>query len=321
MTVAIHGVGAVGARAARFLVDAGVEVVLGGSSDATTGMIQRALGAKATVGGGTTAEVLVLAGPAGTHVEPARAALARGQSVVSTSDAVADIEALLDLDREARERGRALVIGAALSPGLSCVLAAHGGATFDQVEEVHIARSGAGGPACAAQHHRALGGTALDWRDRGWQERRAGSGRELCWFPDPIGPRDCYRAGLGDALLLVRAFPGVQRVTARLAANRRDRVTSRLPTLRSAAGEGGPGAIRVELRGRRGTATAVAVYGALERPASAAGAVAGLVASQIHDGTITHSGAGGLAEMVETVPFLRALADRGVRAAAFEGTA
>jgi hypothetical protein len=113
----------------------------------------------------------------------------------------------------------------------------------------------------------------------------------------------------------------VQRVTARLAANRRDRVTSRFPTVRPAAGEGGPGAIRVELRGRRGTATAVAVYGALERPASAAGAVAGLVAAQLHDGTITHAGAGGLAEMVETVPFLRTLADRGVRAAAFEGTA
>ena len=26
-----------------------------------------------------------------------------------------------------------------------------------------------------------------------------GTGRELCWFPDPIGGRDCYRAALADA--------------------------------------------------------------------------------------------------------------------------
>ena len=44
--------------------------------------------------------------------------------------------------------------------------------------------------------------------------------------------------------------------------------------LRPPHAEGGIGAIRVELRGRVGVERRVAVYGAIERPAVAAGAVA-----------------------------------------------
>src|SRR5436305_1802595 len=106
--------------------------------------------------------------------------------------------------------------GAGCSPGLTCVLAAHAAASLDRVDEVHVAKVGTGGPSCAEAHHRALAGEALDWRDGAWVSRRAGSGRELCWFPDPIGGADCYRAALPDALLLAPAFPGAERITARL---------------------------------------------------------------------------------------------------------
>ena len=122
---------------------------------------------------------------------------------------------------------------------------------FDHVDEIHVAKVGTGGPSCAAAHHRALGGTALDWRDGEWVTRRAGSGRELCWFPDPIGGEDCYRAALADAVLLAPAFPGIARITARMGANRRDRITSRFPMLRPPHPEGGPGGARVEVRGQR----------------------------------------------------------------------
>ena len=144
--------------------------------------------------------------------------------------------------------------------------------------ELHVARSGTGGPACARQHHRALTGQALDWRDGGWQRRPAGSGRELCWFPDPIGAEDCYRAELPDALLLVPALPGVERVTARLAATRRDRLSAHLPMLRKPHPEGLVGAVRVEVRGRQAGRSEVLVLGALDRPAVAAGATAALAA-------------------------------------------
>jgi saccharopine dehydrogenase-like NADP-dependent oxidoreductase len=229
------------------------------------------------------------------------------------------VRGLLDLAAEARERGVPVIVGAAFSPGLTCLLARHAATALDRVDEVHVARAGTGGPSCARQHHRALAATAIDWRDGAWVRRAAGSGRELCWFPDPIGGRDCYRAALPDALLLVGAMPGVDRVTARLAANRRDRITARLPMLRRPHADGGPGGVRVEVRGERNGARHVLVYGAMDVPGVAAGAVAAQAAIAATDGT-AHAGAAGLAAIADPLPLLQELARRGVKAAAFQGS-
>lgn len=325
MRVAVLGVGAVGARAARQLLSSdGVDaVVLRDPDEERLEAVRQSLGTGALVdpspSGPPDADLVVLALPPGCHGREARAALAVDVPVVSTSDAIDDVRSLLDLDAEARERGVSVIVGAGFGPGLTCVLAAHAAALYDQVDEIHIARTGTGGPACARQHHRALGGRAVDWRDGGWVERRGGSGRELCWFPDPIGAADCYRAALPDALLLADAFPGVQRVTARLAANRRNRLTARLPRLRPPHAEGGPGAVRVEVRGRRDGSTDTTVLGAMDRPAVAAGAVAAVAATWVHAGRVARPGASGLAGLVEPVPLLHELHRRGVRAAAFDG--
>lgn len=268
------------------------------------------------------ADVVVLALDAGEHRKYAEQALEHGAHVVSVSDAMGDVRELLALDAEARERDLSVVVGAGFSPGLTCVLARHAAAGFDAVDELHVAKAGTAGPACAREHHDALARPALDWRNGTWVSRRGGSGRELCWFPDPIGPADCYRAALPDALVLAPAFPGVGRVTARVAATRRDRFTARLPMLRKPHPEGLVGAVRVEVRGRRGSSRDVRVLGALDRPGVAAGAVAALAAQWAVDGDLARAGAAGLAELVgEPVPFLAELARRGVRAAAFEGTA
>ncbi|MGE3618853.1 MAG: Gfo/Idh/MocA family oxidoreductase [Acidimicrobiia bacterium] len=323
MRALVVGPGAVGARAARQLAESDdVEAVLlaGGSPD-------RARAVAARIGADVTAvdepldaevDVVVLAGPSGTHAGPARDHLARGRHVVSTSDDLVDVQALLDLDAEATVRERSVVVGTGFSPGLSCLLVRHAAERFETVDEVHVARVGTGGPACARHHHRALAGTALDWRDHGWLRRPAGSGRELCWFPDPVGGRDCYRAELPDALLLVPEFPGVSRVTARLAANRRDRLTARLPMLRRPHPEGLVGALRVELRGTAGAAREVVVLGALDRPAVAAGTLAALAASRAAAGELA-TGAGGLARVEDPVSWLAALAVVGIKAAVFEG--
>ena len=311
------GVGAVGARVARQLLSSeGVdEVILRDGETGRLETIARSLGAGAHIDDGAygtpiDAEVVVLAGPCGTHVAAARAAVAQGQAVVSTADSIEDVRALLELDAEARERGVTVVVGAGFAPGLSCLLAAHAITRFDVVDEIHVAKTGTGGPACARQHHQALAGRSLDWRDGGWVERPGGSGRELCWFPDPIGAEDCYRAALPDALLLVPTFPGVSRVTARVGANRWDRFTARLPMLRTDP-EGGPGAIRVEVRGQRGASRDVTVMGAMDRPAVAAGAVAALSALWLAQDRQERAGAGGLATMVDAAPFLAELRRRG----------
>ena len=192
-----------------------------------------------------------------------------------------------------RERGVVVAVGAGFGPGLSCVLARHAAGELDQVDEVHVAHHGTGGPACARQHHAALRGVGLDWRDHSWRRRPPGSGRELCFFPDPIGGSDCYRAALPGALLLVPAFPGVGRVTARLAATRRDRLTAGLPMLRRPHAEGRIGGLRVEVRGRRGQVRDTVVLGAVDRPAVAAGTVAAVTVRWLAAGrTLTTERAG-----------------------------
>ncbi|NNE73503.1 MAG: hypothetical protein HKN26_07565 [Acidimicrobiales bacterium] len=240
--------------------------------------------------------------------------------MVSVSDGPDDAQALLDLDAEAKAAGVTVLAGAGFMPGLSCVLVRHAAEVFDHVEEIHVAKSGAGGPACARQYHAALGQTAQRW-DGGWQRDRGGSGRELMWFPDPVASQDCYRGALPDAVLLRAAFPETDRIDARMAANRRDRFTMRLPMLRPPhRPEGGIGAVRIEVWGRRGAARDVVVFGAVDRPSVAAGAVAAVAAVEIARGSAARPGAHSVAELLtDSGAFLAELARRGVRAAVFEG--
>ncbi len=325
--ILLVGAGAVGARAARQLVEAPdvARVLIADPDEERRLAVVSSSGDKARDAGPTGADAarvhgVVLAGPNGTHAAVAQTHVELGRPIVSVADGIADVQALLDLGPEAAERGVAVVAGAGFSPGLTCLLARHAARTFDHVDEIHVARSGTGGPECARAHHGALTGTALDWRDGGWQRRPAGSGRELCWFPDPIGAEDCYRAELPDALLLVAAFPGVARVTARLSATRRDRITAHFPMLRKPHPEGLVGAVRVEVRGKRGGVQDVQVLGALDRPAVAAGAVAALTLRAALDGRIP-PGASGLAAVTDARPLLAELAAIGIKAAAFDGGA
>jgi hypothetical protein len=326
MRALVLGVGAVGARAARQLLSFGdvSEIVVADRDRGLRAAVVESLGEPAREADGEglvpdAGDVLLLAAPA-RHRPLVEQALERGAHVVSTSDALDDVKALLDLDAEARERNLHVVVGAGFSPGLACVLAAHAAGRFDHVDEVHVAKFGTGGPGCAHQRHRALGAEAADWHDGAWVRHRGGSGRTLCWFPDPVQAVDCYRGAFPEPLLLTSAFPTLRRVTARAAATRRDRLTARLPMLRRPHPEGGLGALRVEVRGRRGSARDEYVLGAIDRPSVAAGAVAALAAAWIGAGRLTRPGAGGLAELVEPASFLAALAERGVKAAVFEGS-
>lgn len=319
----VVGAGAVGARAARQLASSGFRVLVDDPRRERVRTVVEALGAPAAVHEGDPAaarvDVAVLCQGSVPHAPLAATLMRRQVPVVSVADDPDDVRALLDLDAEATERGVVVAVGAGFSPGLTCLLAAHAASALDRVDEIHLARAGTGGPACAQRHHRALGGVALDWRSGGWVRRSAGSGRELCWFPDPIGGRDCYRAGLPEPLLLVRAFPTAERITARLAANRRDRLTARLPMLRPPHADGGPGGVRVELRGEQGGASTTVVYGAMEVPSMAAGAVAAAAARTVAAGATRRRGSGGLAELLDPLPTLKALAASGIKAASFTG--
>src|SRR5207302_2311998 len=154
----LAGAGAVGARAARQLVSVGAldELLVVDIDEAAAGAVAATIGAPARAG--TVDELVpdrgdvVLLATGGEHRPLAERALERGAHVVSVSDRPEDVTALLDLDAEARERGCHVVVGAGFSPGLSCVLVARAAMSFEQVDEVHVARIGTGGPACARHH-------------------------------------------------------------------------------------------------------------------------------------------------------------------------
>lgn len=199
---------------------------------------------------------------------------AHGVHVVSTSDNLSDVLALTDLDDLAKKHNSAVVAGAACSPGMSGLLVRHMSRAFESIDEVHTAVHGTGGPMCARQHHDALGGISVGWHDGEWLQRPAGSGRELCWFPDPVGARDCYRFASPEPVLMQRMAPELHRITARVSATRRDRLTARLPMLRKPHNEGLEGALRVEVRGIRNGKRHVEIVGLVDRLATIAGVVA-----------------------------------------------
>jgi hypothetical protein len=299
------------------------QVLLSDSEVERAETVARALGDSARVVEGDPHElplvdVVVLATPPQAQLQWARNAVRRGVSVVSLTDAIEDVQLLLGLSDEARAAGVSVVVGAGFCPGLSCVLVRFAADRFDSVDEIHVAKFGTGGPACARQHHRALSGAALDWREQAWIRRRGGSGRELLWFPEPVAARDCYRAALADALLLVPSFPDATRITSRMSATRRDRLTARFPMLRPPHPEGRSGAVRVELRGRREGTHEVSVVGVSERTAVGAAAVAATAAAWTIGGRFP-AGAAGLAAMVEPRAFLADLMDRGIRVFSFDG--
>jgi saccharopine dehydrogenase-like NADP-dependent oxidoreductase len=264
-------------------------------------------------------DVVVLAAP-GDLWPWASAALAVGAHVVAVVDDPPVIRSLLALEAEARERRRVVAVGAAMAPGLSCLITALLAQGLDVVAEIHVASFGTGGPECARRHHRALSQVALDWRHGAWRRHAGGSGRELVWFPEPVGGADCYRAALADPLLLAPAFPDVRRVSARVAATRRDRMSAWMPMLRPPHPEGTLGAVRTEVRGWRDGRPEDRIGGAVSRPAVAAAAVAAQCAEWAAAGRLSVPGAGSLARLVpEPGAFLGELVGRGVHTSVFEG--
>ena len=229
--------------------------------------------------------VVVLA-HGGPHAALASTFIAEGVSVISVSDNLEDVLSIIDLQERAVAKGVVVIAGAACSPGISGLLVSHVSRAFTSIDEVHTAVHGTGGPMCARQHHDSLAGLSVGWHDGEWLQRPAGSGRELCWFPDPVGARDCYRYATPEPVLLQRINPELHRITSRVSATRRDRLTARLPMLSPPHAEGGLGGIRVEVRGVRNGTRHIEVVGVAERVATVAGAVAASSAHALLNNTI-----------------------------------
>ncbi len=268
---------------------------------------------------GVAGPVAVLAQPA-PHAEVAAELVSRGIAVVSIADRLDDVRDLSELDDAARHAGVPLVVGAGRSPGLTGLLARYLAGQLATCVEIHVAVHGTAGPACAREHHHALSGPAVGLHDGTWIERPAGSGRELCWFPEPVGAYDCYRAQLAEPYLLSSVFPDVTRITARVSANRRDRFTARLPMLTPPHPEGGIGAVRVEVRGvdEDGTRASL-VAGVAELVGTTAAATATAIVVAVLEGAIPSGAITTGDERLDTVALLRSIERFGVRLQEFTG--
>lgn len=263
------------------------------------------------------AVVLAMAAP---HASRVVDLLAAGLATVSVSDRLDDVRALTDLDDAARHADVPLVVGAGMSPGLTGLLARHLAGRMATVDEIHVAVHGTAGPSCAREQHRALRGLAVGWHRGGWIRRPAGSGRELCFFPEPVGGYDCYRAEMASPLLLHASFPEADRISERVSANRRDRLTSWLPMLSPPHREGGVGAVRVEVRGsddegcRTTRVLGIAELVGTVTAATAVAFTAAAVARTLPSGVVRTGDAD-----LDTLGLLRTVAGLGVRLQEFTG--
>lgn len=278
--VGVVGCGTTGARVVAHLVARKVQVAVY-DPRAGLGVRRKGVVLVESVDDLAVCDVVVLCQPA-PHAELAERLIRDGTNLVSIVDDLDDVRALLDLDRAAQMSGSTVVIGAGMAPGLSCLLARNLAGQLHQLDELHVAIHGTAGPACARQHHDALGSTALGWHDDEWIQPPGGSGRDLVWFPEPIGAQDCYRAALCDPVLLQRSFPTAGRITARVSATRRDRMTARLPMLVPPHASGSIGAVRVEARGAGPDGERITVIaGAAGHTADLAAGVAAATALQV----------------------------------------
>lgn len=306
-TIGLVGHGIVGERVARRLPSAGRDLRIVDVDPRTSRRPPDPL----------DAVVLAHGGP---HAPDAVRFLDEGVAVVSVSDDLGDVQALVDLDDHARSVGVPLVVGAGMSPGLTELLARLLASRLASCDEIHIAVHGTAGPACARQQHRALAGRSLGFHDGEWIQPPAGSGRELCYFPEPVGPYDCFRAEFATPMLVHASFPAVNRISARVSANRRDRFTAWLPMLTPPHREGGVGAVRVEVRGLDHAGARVTMIGGIAElvatatAATAIAFVAHVVEQRLPEGVVL----AGDAEL-DTIDLLRLVARTGVRLQDFTG--
>lgn len=318
MRIGIVGTGTVGLRLARELVDDPIveTVALLSGSGTRQAQIHDALGDKVLLGGAdidqSGVDAVVLCTPDEAQYEFAAASVRGGRHVVALADSIPSVRALLSLDGLARDSGCSVVVGAAMSPGLSSLLAVHAASLYDSIEAISIGVTGAAGPSCSERTARAQREDAVEWAD-GWVTQDAKSGSDLLWFPDPVGAMDCVRGDLSEAVLLHRRLPDAQQISVRVG---RTPIRRGRPWRRDAKIEE-LGGVRVEVRGLIDESPVTTVYGLVDRPSVASATLSAIcVRSVVAAGAL---GAGGVTEFIEPLPTLSMLAARGVKTAVYEG--
>jgi saccharopine dehydrogenase-like NADP-dependent oxidoreductase len=145
------------------------------------------------------------------------AALEAGVDYVSICDDHDAAAAVLQLDEEAREKGRRILPGLGWTPGMSNILARKGYDDLDDVESIRVYWAGSAGDsqgfAVVLHTMHIFTGMVTSFQDDKFIEVKAGSGKETIEFPAPLGKVDMYHLGHPEPVTLPRYLSGLQNVT------------------------------------------------------------------------------------------------------------
>ena len=172
MRALVVGAGAVGTKVSQQLLSSNTvdKILLRDVSTEKLGLASKVLGNRVEVehfpfSKNMDADIVIIASPRGTQLEVVRQAISLRRPTVVVSDGLSETVSILNLEKEAFELGVPVVVGTGFAPGLSCVLASYGKTLLEEIEEIHVSKTGTGGPSCALVHHRALSRVSFGWRD------------------------------------------------------------------------------------------------------------------------------------------------------------
>lgn len=153
------------------------------------------------------------------------AAIEAGISLVDICDDYDVTPKVLELHERARAKGVTIITGLGASPGASNLLAKLGAQRLDEPEEVHIGlvQSSAdpeGGPAVLYHVFHSMFGQVPTYTDGRYIEVAAFvDGAEEVAFPEPLGEFELYHIGHPEPLTLPRYVPSLKHVDCKLSLN------------------------------------------------------------------------------------------------------
>lgn len=141
----------------------------------------------------------------------AKASIGAGVSLVDINDDYTTTFEMFDLDEAARKAGVAIILGLGASPGVNNVLVRAAANQLDEVEEIHTAwvMSGSDPGGLALSYHLlySLSGRALTYQDGKLIEVQSFvDGKERLEFPEPVGAIDVFHIGHPESITLSRVF-------------------------------------------------------------------------------------------------------------------
>ena len=145
----------------------------------------------------------------------AKAAIQAGVPLVDINDDYTTTFEMFELDEAARKAGVAIILGLGASPGVNNVLVRAAANQLDEVKEIHTAwvMSGSDPGGLALSYHLlySLSGRALTYQDGKLIEVQSFvDGRERLEFPEPVGTLDVFHIGHPESITLSRVFKGVR---------------------------------------------------------------------------------------------------------------